>query len=85
MGTVKFEYVNIEHTPDFDNYPPYHTLAEIVDHWNPDDSDNIPSPFLEELQVFNYSDPYELALAEQYRSPPPSHRPTTTTFRSAER
>mmetsp|Transcript_41989 Transcript_41989/g.111884 ORF Transcript_41989/g.111884 Transcript_41989/m.111884 type:complete len:393 (+) Transcript_41989:253-1431(+) len=68
VGTVKFEYVNIEHTPDFDNSPPYHTLAEIVDHWNPDDSDNIPSPFLEELQVFNYSDPYELALAEQYRN-----------------
>ena len=67
MGTVKFEYVNIEHKPDFDKYPIYHTLEEVVDHWNPDDTDNIPSPFLEELQVFNYSDPYERGLAEQYR------------------
>ena len=36
--------------------------------WNPDDADNIPNPFREKLQCFNYSDPGERLMAEEYRN-----------------
>jgi len=48
------------------NYPPYSTLLDIVRNWNPDNP-SIPIDFKEKIQHFNYSNPYELALAEKYR------------------
>ena len=67
MGKLTFAYPKLEKQPDLERYPPYRTLEEVLDGWNPDDTDNIPSPFKEQLQVFNYSDPYELAVAKKYR------------------
>jgi hypothetical protein len=49
-------------------YPRYESLLEILQRWNPDDTSNIPNPFLERLQCFNYSDPHERALAEVFRN-----------------
>ena len=98
VGEVKFTYADIDPDPDFSAYPPTHTLLDVIKKWNPDDTDNIPSPFHEELQVsrwpppsnkrlplwnttrnsdhsrtrrtqvFNYSDPYEQAMAARYRN-----------------
>ena len=53
---------------DLDHYPPTEPLLDIVKRWNPDDSKHLPNPFRESLQVFNYSDPFERAVAEKYRN-----------------
>jgi hypothetical protein len=36
---------------DLDHYPPTEPLLDIVKRWNPDDSEHLPNPFKETLQV----------------------------------
>ena len=47
-------------------YPKTEKLVTILKRWNPDNV-TVPTPFRETLQVLNYSDPRERALAEAYR------------------
>eukprot|EP01041_Mallomonas_annulata_P013327 gene13327-28234_t len=54
-------------SPDFDFYPQYKNLLQIVTDWNPDIPD-VPAHFTETLQHFDYSNPDERAIAEQFRS-----------------
>ena len=48
-------------------YPPTRNLWEIVRDWNPDNV-SMPFPFVEQLQVLNYSDARERRMAESYRN-----------------
>lgn len=52
---------------DTRTYPHYKSLLDLVSAWNPDTPDP-PAEFHETLQHFNYSDPAERAMAEQYRN-----------------
>jgi len=67
VGNVKFMYPDVIPEPDLSNYPPTQSLLDMIEHWNPDNSDVIPSPFVETLQVFDYSDLEQRAMAERYR------------------
>lgn len=67
VGTVRFEYPDVQ--PEVSSaYPPTTSLLDIIENWNPDDVDAIPDPFMETLQVFNYSNPEQRAMAEKYRN-----------------
>jgi hypothetical protein len=48
------------------HYPLYKPLLDIIKSWNPDNPD-IPHSFQETLQHFNYSCPYERAIAAKFR------------------
>uniref|UniRef100_A0A7S3NET5 JmjC domain-containing protein n=1 Tax=Aureoumbra lagunensis TaxID=44058 RepID=A0A7S3NET5_9STRA len=50
-----------------EGYPQTQPLNEILKAWNPDNV-TIPIPFRETLQIFNYSNLKERALAEEYRN-----------------
>jgi hypothetical protein len=68
VKNVRFQYSDIIPEVDLQTYPPAEPLLDIIKRWNPDDSDNIPNPFFERLQVFNYSDEKEFLMAETYRN-----------------
>jgi hypothetical protein len=68
VGDIKFVYPDIIPQVDTSTYPHTLPLLEIIKRWNPDDTDNIPNPFVEMLQVFNYSNPEERMMAEAYRN-----------------
>ena len=51
---------------DPSQYPKYQTLLDVVSNWNPDDPE-VPVPFKETLQHFDYSNPKERAMAAVYR------------------
>lgn len=48
-------------------YPIYQPLLDAVTNWPPDDPE-IPPNFVETIQIFNYSDPYERNIAEGFRN-----------------
>jgi len=68
VGEVQFVYPDMLPEVDLKTYPPTNALLDIIQRWNPDDTDNIPNPFQETLQVFNYSNPEERLMAEAYRN-----------------
>lgn len=49
------------------SYPTYQSLLSVIEAWNPDHPDP-PETFKETLMHFNFSDPYERQMAEQYRN-----------------
>jgi hypothetical protein len=52
--------------PSATDYPVYASLLSIIEGWNPDQPDP-PSVFIETLQHFNYSDPFEREIAARFR------------------
>ena len=50
------------------DYPPLESLLSLIKRWNPDDAGNAPTPFIERLQVFDYSDPEQRRISEIYRN-----------------
>ena len=68
VGNARFTYADIIPEVDLATYPPTESLLDIVKRWNPDDTDRVPDPFHETLQVFNFSDPEQRAVAEKYRT-----------------
>eukprot|EP00615_Pteridomonas_danica_P004652 CAMPEP_0114341580 /NCGR_PEP_ID=MMETSP0101-20121206/9144_1 /TAXON_ID=38822 ORGANISM="Pteridomonas danica, Strain PT" /NCGR_SAMPLE_ID=MMETSP0101 /ASSEMBLY_ACC=CAM_ASM_000211 /LENGTH=473 /DNA_ID=CAMNT_0001475235 /DNA_START=147 /DNA_END=1568 /DNA_ORIENTATION=- len=68
VSKVKFTYPEIIPEVDLKTYPPVESLLDIIHRWNPDESDNIPNPFHEKLQMFNYSDLEQRKMAEKYRN-----------------
>ena len=49
------------------DYPRLARMSELLDAWNPDHVEAIPTPFVERLAVFNFSDRAERATAALYR------------------
>ena len=62
----RIHYPRLLHEPKDDVYPVYTSLLTILERWHPDDPDP-PQEFHETLQHFNYSNPYERAMAELFR------------------
>jgi hypothetical protein len=48
-------------------YPRFERFEHVIERWNPDDSE-LPASFTERLQHFDYSNPKERAMAEEYRN-----------------
>mmetsp|Transcript_27199 Transcript_27199/g.79268 ORF Transcript_27199/g.79268 Transcript_27199/m.79268 type:complete len:434 (-) Transcript_27199:116-1417(-) len=67
VGNIKFAYPDVLPQPDLATYPPTRSLLDMIEEWNPDEMEHIPNPFVETLQVFDYSDPEQRAMAERYR------------------
>jgi len=68
MSTFK-PIIKYENVPYSSEYPGniYTTLLDVLRRWNPDEPD-IPADFVETIAHFNYSDPSERAMAEEYRN-----------------
>lgn len=62
----KYQYPDIEDRPP-DDYPKLETMGELMKRWPQDDLDNPPSPFVERLMHFNFTDPAELLMAKRFR------------------
>ena len=63
----RIHYPELLHEPKEGVYPVYTPLLTILERWHPDNPDP-PQEFHETLQHFNYSNPYERAMAELFRT-----------------
>lgn len=61
-----FEYPDRMEYPS-DEYPFLQTMNELLTRWPQDELDKPPSPILEQLIHFNFSDPKEKAMAKNFR------------------
>jgi len=48
-------------------YPRFDTLGRIMSYWPQDDIDSPPTPFKEQLQHFDFTDPAQMEMAMRYR------------------
>jgi len=53
--------------PPPEEYPPLERLGNLLERWPQDEMDNPPSPFVEQLLHFDYSNPAEMAVAVKFR------------------
>jgi len=67
QSAVFVSWPELKAFPGESSYPQYTPLLDVIKSWNPDVAEP-PERFVETLQHFNYSDPYERKLAEEYRN-----------------
>jgi len=74
LDYTEHEYEYPDHMPrpprgktGFGPYPAMEELGKILERWPQDDIDNPPSPFVERLQHFDYTDPEQMEMAQRYR------------------
>uniref|UniRef100_A0A7S4RJI1 JmjC domain-containing protein n=1 Tax=Ditylum brightwellii TaxID=49249 RepID=A0A7S4RJI1_9STRA len=53
--------------PPGEEYPPLEKLGDMFERWPQDEIDNPPSPIVEQLLHFDYSNPAEMAVAVKFR------------------
>jgi hypothetical protein len=63
----EYQYPDVEGSIP-EQYPFLDPMEELLKRWPQDSIDDPPSPFIEKLMHFNYSDPNELRMAEKYRN-----------------
>lgn len=61
-----YEYLDLQASPP-DEYPFMEPMDELMKRWPQDDLDNPPTPFVEQLMHFNFSDPKQRKMAINYR------------------
>jgi len=67
---VEYEYPEMLFSPfqvDEGEYPPLEPLGDILERWPQDDIDNPPSLIVENLQIFDFSDPVQRQAALAFR------------------
>ena len=62
------DYVYPDNVPEPpEDYPPLEPMGELLSRWPQDEIDDVPSPFVEKLMHFDFSNPEELRMAKKYR------------------
>eukprot|EP00587_Corethron_hystrix_P004578 CAMPEP_0113298482 /NCGR_PEP_ID=MMETSP0010_2-20120614/908_1 /TAXON_ID=216773 ORGANISM="Corethron hystrix, Strain 308" /NCGR_SAMPLE_ID=MMETSP0010_2 /ASSEMBLY_ACC=CAM_ASM_000155 /LENGTH=410 /DNA_ID=CAMNT_0000151543 /DNA_START=308 /DNA_END=1540 /DNA_ORIENTATION=+ /assembly_acc=CAM_ASM_000155 len=65
--TVYPDYRPLPTRPYTEHLPMSSTLGDLMERWDQDDIDHPPTPFVEVLQHFEYSDPVQMEAARAFR------------------